>query len=145
MPEVTYDLASALARSHAFIGLNSPQLAMIEPLAEIRRLPAQTTVVEMHSRDCDLHLILEGEVRVIDGDGQPIADIGQGASVGEIALLDQQPRSATVIAKTDCVLAVIPALQLWNLMEKKPDIGKTVLFNIGRVLASRLRSANDRN
>jgi CRP-like cAMP-binding protein len=144
MPETTYDLLRALSKSHAFIGLDAPQLAQIEPLMQIQRVSADEVVVEMNARDCDLHLILEGELRVVDADGSVITDLGAGASVGEVALMDQQPRSATVIAKTDSVLAVIPAMQLWHLMEKKPEIGKTVLFNIGRVLASRLRSANER-
>lgn len=144
MPDATYDFTKALSKSHAFIGLDAPQLALIEPLMHIQHISADQIVVEMNARDCDLHLILEGELRVMDADGSVITDLGPGASVGEVALMDQQPRSATVIAKTDSVLAVIPAMQLWHLMEKRPEIGKTILFNIGRVLASRLRSANDR-
>ena len=116
MPELTYDLQRALARSHAFIGLDSSQLELIEPLMYVKHVSANEVIVEMHDRDCDLHLILEGELRVIDSDGSVITDLGAGASVGEVALLDQQPRSATVIAKTDSVLGVFSALQLWHLM-----------------------------
>ena len=144
MLDATYDLTKALSRSHTFIGLDGPQLALIEPLMQVRRVEPDEVVVEMHSHDCDLHLILEGRLRVLDDQGNPIADLGPGSSVGEISLMDQQPRSATVIAIANSVVANVPAMQLWRLIEKRPDIGKTVLFNIGRVLAARLRSANDR-
>lgn len=78
----------------------------------------------------------------MDPEGGHMADLGTGASVGEVALMDQQPRSATVISKGDTIIGSIRAMDLWMLMDDRPEIGKTVLFNIGRVLAARLRSAN---
>jgi CRP-like cAMP-binding protein len=136
-----FNVAHELSKAHAFIGLNDHQLAQIEPLVELATFSANQVVVERHSRECDLFLIISGEVRVLDNSGERIADLGPGASLGEVALLDQQPRSATVVAKADTTIAVLPAMDLWMLMERRPDIGKTVLFNLGRILAGRLRSS----
>jgi CRP/FNR family cyclic AMP-dependent transcriptional regulator len=142
MTEMDFDLNRALARTHAFCGLLPEDIARIAPLVQIRRYRVGDRVVSLDGRDCDLHLVLDGNLTVESASGERIANLGAGSSVGEIALLDQQPRSATVRATTDSVVASMPALDLWMLMEKTPDIGRTILFNIGRVLAGRLRSAN---
>lgn len=138
------DLIKALAGTHAFCDLSDDQLTVVANLAQIRTYESGDMIVTRETRECDLLVILEGEARVLDEDGDRIADLGVGAAVGEVALLDQQPRSADVIAKCRSVVAVIPAMDLWNVIHRRPDIGTPVLFNIGRVLAGRLRSSQIR-
>jgi CRP/FNR family transcriptional regulator, cyclic AMP receptor protein len=139
-----YDVVAALARTHAFHAVPEADLQKVADMVELEAYEAGQPVFQIGEHDADLHLVLEGELRVQDEDGNKITDLGAGATVGEVALLDSQPRSATVIAKTRVVLAVIPALQLWKMIESQPVFGKTVLFNLGRVLAARLRSATGR-
>jgi CRP/FNR family transcriptional regulator/CRP/FNR family cyclic AMP-dependent transcriptional regulator len=141
MPVASIDLHKALGSTHAFCDLDHSQLEVIVALARLEAFQPGDSIVSRHSHECDLLVLLDGEARVLDDDGERIADLGPGAAIGEVALLDQQPRSAEVISKTQSVVAVIPAMELWSLIHKRPDIGAPVLFNIGRVLAARLRSS----
>ncbi len=139
-----FDLIQGLTKSHVFYGLEDDQLKMIAGIANVRILERGETLVEADCPSCDLIVLVDGELMVLDRNERRLADLFPGACVGEIALLDQQPRSATVVAKTSAVALILPAMELWMLMERRPALGKTILFNIGRVLASRLRSSNQR-
>jgi Cyclic nucleotide-binding domain len=72
---------------------------------ELRRLRVQEHLVTQGEPGDDLFLVLDGVLR-IDVDGQPIAQIGPGAIVGERSLLEQGHRTSSVIATTACLVAV---------------------------------------
>jgi CRP/FNR family transcriptional regulator, cyclic AMP receptor protein len=111
-------------------------------LSELARLVDEVDVPEGHV------LIREGEIGreafvIIDGwaavtiHGEPVAALGPGQFVGEMALLDHSPRSATVVAKTPMhVLAVSP--KVFGTLVSTPTVGR----GLARSLASRLREAD---
>jgi CRP/FNR family cyclic AMP-dependent transcriptional regulator len=81
-------------------------------------------------------LIVEGSVRVMQR-GLLIAHRGPGEFLGELALLDGEPRTATVIADEPCTLLVIHRNQFWQLLETVPGVQRKLLVG----LAGRLREA----
>ncbi len=75
---------------------------------EIRRVKRGRTLVEQGNPDShELYLLLDG-VLVVEVDGEPLAEIGPGAVLGERALLEGGTRSATLRAATDCKVAGVP-------------------------------------
>jgi CRP-like cAMP-binding protein len=81
--------------------------------------------------------ILEGETTVTVG-GEEVATLKRGDYVGELALLDPEgPRSATVTAKTDVVLAAMSAWQFRPFVIAHPEVAWTLLQRLAR----RLREA----
>jgi CRP-like cAMP-binding protein len=58
---------------------------------------------------------------------------------GEMALLDDQPRSADAVCLEPCTLLVIGSGEFHHLMARTPDLGCRVLTNLGRTLSERLR------
>lgn len=62
---------------------------------------------------------------------------------GELALLDNDKRSATVVADTDCKLLVIRRKDFIKLGNKFPHLGLPITREISTILASRLRKANE--
>lgn len=72
---------------------------------EIRRLSAGTSLATQHEEADELYLLLDGMVRV-EVDGEPLADIGPGAVLGERAILESGRRTATLVAVTPCTVAV---------------------------------------
>jgi CRP/FNR family cyclic AMP-dependent transcriptional regulator len=82
-------------------------------------------------------LILEGTTSVTVG-GQPRATMGPGDFFGEISLLDEGPRTATVTAETPVRLLAIAAWVFKGLIEEHPSIAAKML----RVVAQRLRAAS---
>jgi len=77
----------------------------------IRRVKEGRTVIEQGAADTDLFLLLNGVVSV-EVDGEPVAELGPGAVIGERAALEGGLRTSTVRAVTDCKLAVAAADQI---------------------------------
>ena|SRR5579862_2943498 len=84
-----------------------------------------------------MYVVLSGDVRI--GDGNIIYEqLSAGGIVGEMALIDHAPRSATVTATTDCVLAEIDEKRFLFLVQQTPSFA----LNVMRLLSHRLRRMN---
>jgi hypothetical protein len=82
-------------------------VAIIDAKPRFRRLGAGRTLVEQGERGEELFLLFDGVLRV-EVDGKPVAEVGPGAILGEMALLAQGRRMATLRAVTPCRVAVVP-------------------------------------
>jgi CRP/FNR family cyclic AMP-dependent transcriptional regulator len=82
-------------------------------------------------------MILEGSAKV-DVGGHERTTLGPGDFFGEISLLDEGPRTATVTAETPTRMLAIPAWSFKGLIEQYPSIAVKML----KVVAQRLRSAS---
>jgi hypothetical protein len=82
-------------------------VAVIDAKPRFRRLQAGRTLVEQGQHGDELFLLFDGVLRV-EVDGKPVAEVGPGAIVGELALLQQGRRMATLRAVTPCRVAVVP-------------------------------------
>jgi CRP/FNR family transcriptional regulator, cyclic AMP receptor protein len=118
-----------------------PLLAGLEPrvrrrLAEIgkrRTYSANEEIVREGSTGTALYILLSGEARV-EQDGKKIGQLSAGDFFGELALIEEHPRSATVVAdsETDCLL--YPAWEFTALLEEHPEVAVPIM----RVLIRRL-------
>jgi hypothetical protein len=82
-------------------------VAVIDARPRFRRLPAGRTLVQQGEPGEELFLLFDGVLRV-EIDGKPVAEVGPGAIVGEMALLQAGRRMATLRAVTPCRVAVVP-------------------------------------
>jgi CRP-like cAMP-binding protein len=87
----------------------------------------------------EMYVVLEGEVELRIGE-HIIETLGVGEPFGEMALIDQTPRTATAVAKTACKLAVIPEKRFLFLVQTTPHFALQVM----KVMADRLRKMNAR-
>lgn len=86
--------------------------------------------------DC-LYLILQGKVSILVND-KAVAQLGEKAAVGEMAILDNEPRSASVVASGPVMALRIDQEDFQQLMNEKSEIA----YGIIQVLIHRLREAN---
>jgi CRP-like cAMP-binding protein len=84
-----------------------------------------------------MYVVKEGTVDVLVG-GRVVDTIGPGGILGEMALIDKQPRSATAVAKTDCKLVNVNEQRFQRLVQQTPHFALQVM----RVMATRLRQMN---
>jgi Cyclic nucleotide-binding domain len=82
-------------------------VTVIDAKPQFRRLQAGRTLVEQGEQGEELFLLFDGVLRV-EVDGKPVAEVGPGAIVGEMALLQEGRRMATLRAVTPCRVAVVP-------------------------------------
>ena len=89
-------------------------------------------------------LILEGQVTVDSGaDHVALAVVGPGQLLGELALLDGQPRSASCTATTPVRAAALSRQALQRLLEEQPAVGARLLAVIAQRIGERLRAFGD--
>jgi CRP/FNR family cyclic AMP-dependent transcriptional regulator len=87
----------------------------------------------------EVFLIRSGQA-VVRRKGRKVATLGAGEHVGELALLDRQPRSATVVAETPLQLFVMTTKDFIQALEETPSIARKLLAT----LAGRLREADSK-
>lgn len=114
-------------------GEDLAQIALITH--EETRENGEDVVVEGETGDA-LYIVLEGKVRVHRKE-KAIAELGARECVGEMALLDTAPRSATVSALTEVALLKISREDFQEIMAEKHAIAQGVI----KVLTRRLRDA----
>lgn len=85
----------------------------------------------------EFFVVLEGRARVEQG-GKKIANIGKGEVIGEMSLIDNKPRAATVVAETAMTVLVIESRAFGVLLDDVPELRKKILVT----LCERLRAAN---
>ncbi|MBA4292533.1 hypothetical protein C0431_06140 [bacterium] len=136
------DINTALQNNYLMQGLSVAQISMIAQIASNQEFSGGDTLVRQFAKDADLMIVLEGTAKIKGFSGEEIAQAGPGSVIGEMSLIDDKPRSATVTAAGNVKVASIPHNDLWALMNNEPEIAKVILLNISRILTARLRAAN---
>lgn len=119
--------------------LREEDLDRLESLCEVRQIEGGETVIRQLDHTSDIVIILSGGAKVEGYNQTPLREAGPGSTLGEVALLDENPRSATVRTAGRSELAFIQADALRALFAQEPRIAATVYRNIGRALCSKLR------
>lgn len=136
-----------LRRVKILAELSDEQLERFAHFMEAQQVRQWTQIVKQGDVDDGMYLLLEGELRVrlmIGGKETILATLNAGECFGEIALFDQGPRSADVLANKDCVLLKITTEGFEKLLRQAPDLAGPMLFAIGKTLAARIRADNKR-
>jgi CRP/FNR family transcriptional regulator, cyclic AMP receptor protein len=126
-----------MARAPIFSALTDRQLKSLAKVAKVVSFPAQARVVKQGEPGIGFYLILDGATEVRQGD-RVLARLGPGQFFGEMTLLDEQPRSADVVAVQPSECAVLSRWEFWGFAKGEPEVLQGVL----REMARRLREAN---
>ncbi len=116
---------------------------VLEPV-EVRQL---AELVKQGQPGDAMYFITAGELRVrlmISGKESVLTTLGTGEFFGEMALFDDGPRSADVVANKDSTLLKLTGASLRQLREKAPEVAADFLLAVGRSLAARIRADNKR-
>ena len=131
-----------------FLFRNLPErvLALVAALARTEVFePGQQVFAEGSTGD-KFYLILEGGVRIsktIQGIGEEaLAILREGEYFGEMALIDDAPRSADAISDRRSTLSVITRKDFEDLLSRNKDLAHELLWGLIRTLSARLRETN---
>jgi hypothetical protein len=136
-----------LRRVKALAELSDEQLVRFARFMEPQSIRQWAQIVKQGDPDDGMYLVLDGELRVrlmIGGKETILATLGAGECFGEIALFDQGPRSADVIANKDSILLKITSEAFDKLRREAPELSAPILFAISKTLAARIRADNKR-
>ncbi len=131
------------------LGEDAERLAKLARIVTWQRCKAGDEVLSEGTEGSELYILQKGAVRVIkrtlNQERYTIVSLkdDEDAFFGELALLDQEVRSASVIAESDCEFLVINREDFNQLGEEDPRLGLLVTRGIGKALSKRLRKANE--
>jgi CRP-like cAMP-binding protein len=117
-------------------------LASLIPYLEVVKVPPFGTVFSKGDHGDALFMVLEGEVRAritIDGRETTLATMGVGETFGEVAIVDQGPRSADVLANQPTVLVKVSDAALRKMFSEAPALAAPFMFALMRVITQRVR------
>jgi CRP/FNR family transcriptional regulator, cyclic AMP receptor protein len=126
-----------LAQVKMFSSLNKKELAMVSRASDVITVKDGTDIVREGTYGHDFYLILEGAATV-RRNGRKVAELGPGSYFGELSLLDNGPRSATITAAGETELAVIGQREFMGVLDQVPAVSRKLLMT----MASRLREAD---
>jgi CRP/FNR family cyclic AMP-dependent transcriptional regulator len=140
---VTVD-GAALGAVPIFARLRDDQLSRLALRTTARAFAPGTVIVREGDTSMSLYVILSGSVRVDrsrpEGGTVRVAELGVRDAFGEMGLIDDAPRSATVTAETETTCALLAKWDFQNEIREDPEIAVALL----PVLTQRIRAMNER-
>ncbi len=123
-----------IKRAPLFAACSKRELEDVARIADEIDLREGKEMTRQGSRGREFFVLLEGEAEVTR-DGQKINQLGPGDFFGEIALVSDSPRTATVTATTPVRTLVVTATSFKRLLDDQPEIQRKVLVQLAERLA----------
>ena len=140
--------AAVLKKVALFEGLTQGQLAKLAQIGHSRTYPAGAFLFREGETGQEMFVIAEGKVRIsksVPGIGEEaLAILEPGQYFGEMAVIEDSPRSADAIAHVSCSVWVIERSRLDQLMFTDKDLAYVLLWTFVRTLSERLRETNEK-
>jgi CRP/FNR family transcriptional regulator, cyclic AMP receptor protein len=124
----------SLKRAPLFEGLSRKELTQLARVSEDMELPPGTALCKEGQIGHEFFVIVDGEVEITKK-GKRVTKRGGGEFIGEIALVDQVPRTATVTAKTPLRVFVLTSKDFHHLLEENPKVQGKVMRALARRVA----------
>jgi serine/threonine protein phosphatase PrpC len=131
----------ALRKIPLFRHLTYKEQTAVLSIASTRAFPAGHDIVTEGAPGEELFVVIRGRV-AIEKNGVEIAELQPGGHFGEMGLIDNAPRSATVRAREDTRVMVISRPDLMALMKRESILAVKLLWSFVQVLSDRLRAVN---
>lgn len=136
----------ALADSCLAAGLDKEDLHRLAASLRRRELAAGAVLFRQGEPGDTLYLLARGRITVrlekAPGRFVRLATFMPGVMIGEMALLERQPRSAEAVAAEDAVLLALSRADLDRILAEHPALAARLIANVAREIAARLRAAN---
>ena len=132
---VGHDWLDTLEEVPLFEGLSKRHLRRIAKLAHIRRFAPGSVMVRAGDAGRSFYVLLDGSAKGNRAGGRSVR-IGAGSFFGEMALIDDSPRSADVVAEGEVLTLTIDRPGFAKLLRSEPALSQALL----RTLADRLRA-----
>ncbi|HXQ29708.1 MAG TPA: Crp/Fnr family transcriptional regulator [Gemmatimonadales bacterium] len=137
-------VTEVLRKVPLFSELGPPELERVAEISRERAYPRNSVILFEDDPGDALYVVAQGQVKVVligeDGREVILSVLGEGEFFGEMALIDDEPRSAHVIAMNDSTLLVIRREDFQGLLRQTPSIALALL----RALSWRLRRVDEK-
>ena len=124
--------------------LTRDELNSVEKQCRYKRFSAQEQIIDRNSVTTDVFFVVRGRVRVVNYSvsGREITfdDLEEGSYFGEMAALDGQPRSASVMALEDSLIVALPRRPFLEILARHPKVALKAMMQLAKIV----RTSNER-
>jgi CRP-like cAMP-binding protein len=132
-----------LKKTPMFMELSDRELAAIERILHRREYAAGEAIIRQGEPGLGMYIVEEGRASVLSEPANvELSELMEGDFFGEASLLDESPRSATVLAKDPSRVLAFFQSDLFALIESDPRLGVKVVIRLARHIGDRLKKAN---
>lgn len=139
-------LPDLLKRVQLFANLQTDELEQLAAICQEKQVAANQTIIEQNTTGKEMYIVANGSVEVyVQGinDARSLVVLGKGQVIGEMALIDQGYRSASVrTTREGATLYLIESDAFYKLCEENNHIGFIVMRNLAIDIAFKLRHRN---
>ena len=132
-----------LARTPLFAYCTERELISLAGITRPAQFNQGQTLFTQGEHGQAMYILVAGKLKV-ERDGQAIANLEPGVNFGEMALLDQPERSATITATEPAEALIITRQAFFSLLKRDPTLAVKVLWNMLMRLSSNLRSTSEK-
>jgi len=136
------DLRSSIANSYLAYGFSNDFIDQLVKIAVVKEFAPGAYMTRESEEAHDLMILTRGDAEIRSITDEVIGYLRTGMPFGEVAFIDQKPRSSSVVSTADSTVVVLPEVALRELMNADKDMAIRALLNLSRVLCQRLRLAN---
>ena len=130
-----------------FWELKNSELKDIEQIIHHRHFKPNEIIFWEGEPGVGMYIIQDGEVAIYHGkdteNEEEMVRLKNGDFFGEMALLNEEPRSGTAVSKANSHIIGLYRPDLFGLFERKPNFGVKVLIKLADMMATRLRNTNE--
>jgi serine/threonine protein phosphatase PrpC/CRP-like cAMP-binding protein len=126
-----------MAKVRLFSRLSSREMRRVLEIAYLRTCKLGDVIMTEGEQSDELFVVLSGQLRVQGGEA-PLSVMGPGDHLGEMAMIRNAPRSATVVCDSACELMILKRDDFFELLRKEPELSVKLLWQFLGVLADRL-------
>lgn len=137
-------IRSILKKVPIFDELKNRELAAVERILHRREYMPDEAIFQQGDPGLGMYIIETGIVEIVHGPLQHVlAELHDGEFFGELALLDDSPRTAAAIVRTPCKMLCFLQPDLFDLVDRNPRLGVKILLHLARTVGERLKKSNE--
>ncbi len=131
-----------------FLGFSDRQIELTNEFLHERQFAKEEHIFEIGHPGAALYLIESGEIAIEipqeKSESIRVATLAAGSFFGELALIDEAPRSASARALVDTKVLALPRSELDRMREQSPHLGAMVYRSLAQITSARLKSTLER-
>ena len=135
-----YDM---IGHSKFFDDFSREDVQMLAAFMQVYRAEPGNVIIREGDIDDYMLLVIQGKVDIVKTDKrgaiQPMTSVGPGMTLGEMSMIDGEPRFATCIALKETTFGVLTREDMVKIILEKPSLGAKILIKLVTMLSQRLR------
>jgi CRP-like cAMP-binding protein len=147
-PEIRGELETLLGRAPLFSEFDTQDVTRLAGYVALYRVRAGETIIREGDPGDFLLILTHGEVDIlkqgVHGHPQRMTSVGAGTTIGEMSMIDGEPRFATCVTTEPTSFAVLTRDQMAKIVRDEPRLGSKLLVKIVALLSARLRQTSSK-